>query len=217
MSNKKKIYIGLGAVLLALVIFGILNNPDRKAAKIDTELEQILSEINSTMLEVRSDIVANQSCFGDESLQEGIYAECVINIRNIQDTFKNADNENLGKLEKYYQENENRLDESTRVMIENNLKLYKSNSYSELMGAYDRYFTANIEWHKFFRDVIAVRGVDSISEGDNFVRIKALAQEVTDSEENLQLKTSAFSDYLHESFDKEFVEALTNYAESLKK
>ncbi len=31
MSNKKKIFIGLGIVLLALVIFGIYNNPDRKA------------------------------------------------------------------------------------------------------------------------------------------------------------------------------------------
>lgn len=31
MSNKKKIFIGLGIVILALVIFGIYNNPDRKA------------------------------------------------------------------------------------------------------------------------------------------------------------------------------------------
>ena len=30
MSNKKKIFIGLGIVILALVIFGIYNNPDRK-------------------------------------------------------------------------------------------------------------------------------------------------------------------------------------------
>lgn len=30
MSNKKKIFIGLGVVILALVIFGIYNNPDRK-------------------------------------------------------------------------------------------------------------------------------------------------------------------------------------------
>ena len=89
-------------------------------------------------------------------------------------------------------------------------------SYTNLMGAYDRYFTANIEWHKFFRDVIAVSGIDSIEEGNNFVLIKSLAQEVVDSEENLQLKTNAFSDYLYENFDKEFVEELTNYAESLK-
>ena len=30
MSNKKKIFIGLGIVILGLVIFGIYNNPDRK-------------------------------------------------------------------------------------------------------------------------------------------------------------------------------------------
>lgn len=32
MSNKKKIFIGLGIVILAVVIFGIYNNPDRKTS-----------------------------------------------------------------------------------------------------------------------------------------------------------------------------------------
>ncbi|MDD5145220.1 MAG: hypothetical protein PHW72_03815, partial [Candidatus Pacebacteria bacterium] len=159
--------------------------------------------------------VVNQSCFGDESLQEGISEECIVNLRNIQETFRNTDKENFGKLEKYYQENEAGLDEGTRLMVTNSLQLYGSDPYSNLADAYDRYFTANIEWHKFFRDVVSIKGVDNMTEGE-LMSAQPLAQEVIDAEESLQLETNNFRDYLYENFDKEFVEALVGQVESLK-
>lgn len=47
MSNKKKIFIGLGIVILALVILGIYNNPDRKTGftpQQETYLESLSGE-----------------------------------------------------------------------------------------------------------------------------------------------------------------------------
>lgn len=217
MSNKKKIFIGLGAVLLILVIFGIYNNPDRKTQKVNAELEQIIAATNSTMQEVRQVILDNKICFEDESLkQSGKSAECVTNLRNIQTTFKTADKENLGKLETYYQANQSNLDENTKKMIDGSLRLYKSGAYSELMIAYDQYFTAYIEWHKYFRDYVGIKGVDNMT-SEEIMRAKTLAQDVVTAEDNLKLKTNAFNDFVQENFDKEFIDALSAYTESLKK
>jgi len=217
MSNKKKIFIGLGVVLLALIIFGIYNNPDREANQVNAELEQIITATNSTMQEVRQVVLDNKICFEDESLQQsGKSAECVTNLRNIQSTFRTADKENLGKLDAYYQANQSNLDDSTKKMIDGSLRLYKSNAYSDLMGAYDQYFTAYIEWHKYFRDYVGIKGVDNMT-SEEIMRAKTLAQDVVTAEDNLKLKTNAFNDFLQENFDKEFIEALTNYAQGLKK
>jgi hypothetical protein len=217
MSNKKKIFIGLGVVLLALIIFGIYNNPDRKTNKVNAELEQIITATNSTMQEVRQVVLDNKICFEDESLQQsGKSAECVTNLRNIQSTFRTADKENLGKLDAYYQANQSNLDDSTKKMIDGSLRLYKSNAYSDLMGAYDQYFAAYIEWHKYFRDYVGIKGVDNMT-SEEIMRAKTLAQDVVTAEDNLKLKTNAFNDFLQENFDKEFIEALTNYAQGLKK
>jgi len=217
MSNKKKIFIGLGVVLLALIVFGIYNNPDRKVNKVNAELEQIIIATNATMQEVRQVVLDNKICFEDESLQQsGKSAECVTNLRNIQSTFRTADKENLGKLEAYYQANQSNLDDSTKKMIDGSLRLYKSNAYSDLMGAYDQYFTAYIEWHKYFRDYVGIKGVDNMT-SEEIMRAKTLAQDVVTAEDNLKLKTNAFNDFLQENFDKEFIDALTAYTESLKK
>ena len=215
MSNRKKIFTGLGIALLILTVFGTYNNPDRKSAETDSELEAILVAANSTMQEIRNDVKENQSCFGDESLQNGTWSECVIILRNIQENFRSADRENIEKLEKYYQENQSVLDNETKSMVENSLRLYRSDSYTDLVNAYDRYFTANIEWHKFFRDVIGIKGVDNMTD-EELMSTQPLAQEVVSAKENLQLKTNTFPNYLHENFDKEFVQPLTSYAENPK-
>jgi hypothetical protein len=217
MSNKKKIFTGLGIVILALIAFGIYNNPDRKVSKVNAELEQIITATNSRMQEVRQFVLDNKICFEDESLkQSGKSAECVINLRNIQSTFRTADKENLGKLEAYYQANQSNLDESTKKMIDGSLRLYKSNAYSNLMSAYDQYFTAYIEWHKYFRDYVGIKDVDNMT-SEEIMRAKTLAQDVVTAEDNLKLKINAFNDFLQENFDKEFIDALTAYTESLKK
>ena len=217
MSNKKKIFIGLGVVLLSLIVFGIYNNPDREDNQVNAELEQIITATNSTMQEVRQVVLDNKICFEDESLQQsGKSAECVTNLRNIQSTFRTADKENLGKLDAYYQANQSNLDDSTKKMIDGSLRLYKSNAYSDLMGAYDQYFAAYIEWHKYFRDYVGIKGVDNMT-SEEIMRAKTLAQDVVTAEDNLKLKTNAFNDFLQENFDKEFIEALTNYAQGLKK
>lgn len=216
MSNKKKIFIGLGIILLGLVIFGIYNNPDRKINKVNAELEQIITATNSTMQEVRQVILDNKICFEDESLQQsGKSAECVTNLRNIQTTFRTADKENLGKLEAYYQANQSSLDDSTKKMIDGSLRLYKSGAYSNLMNAYDQYFSAYIEWHKYFRDYVGIKDVDNMT-SEEILMAKTLAQNVVTAEDNLKLNTNTFNDFLQENFDKEFIEALTNYTQSLK-
>jgi len=216
MFNKVQVrWIMLVAVIL-LVGFGIYLNPDRRIRKVNAELERIMTSMNSTMLEIRDDVATNQSCFEDESLQNGASAGCVISLRAIQETLRNTDKENMGKLEKYYQDNKAELDDATKSMINNSLRLYQSNSYSDLLDAYDRYFTANIKWHTFFRDVVGIKGVDNMTNTE-LMNTKSLAQEVVSAEENLKLKTNTFSDYLHTNFDKEFVQSLTKYVESLKK
>lgn len=212
MSNKKKIFIGLGVILLALIVFGIYNNPDRKIDKANAELSAIMSSMNSTMQQVKLDVTNNKICFSDESLKiNGKSAECVTNLRDIQSTFRTADKANLGKLETYYQANQSSLDADTQKMIENSLKLYKSDAYTNLMAAYDQYFSAYIEWHKYFRDYVGIKGVDNMTSTE-IMKAKTLAQDVVSAEENLKLKANAFNDYLQENFDKDFIDALSAYS-----
>lgn len=202
----------MGVVLLALIVFGIYNNPDRKIDKANAELSAIMSSMNSTMLQVKQDITNNKICFEDESLkQSGKSAECVTNLRDIQGTFRTADKANLGKLETYYQANQSSLDADTQKMIENSLKLYKSDAYTNLMVAYDQYFSAYIEWHKYFRDYVGIKGVDNMTSAE-IMKAKTLAQDVVSAEESLKLKANAFNDYLQENFDKDFIDALSAYS-----
>jgi len=217
---KGKIKWIIGVVILLLVIWGIYQNPDRKVERINAELEQIIAATNSTMQEIRQVVLDNKICFEDESLQQsGKSAECVTNLRNIQTTLKTADKENkenLGKLEAYYQVNQLNLDDNTKKMIDGSLRLYKSNAHSDLMSAYDQYFTAYIEWHKYFRDYVGIKGVDNMT-SEEIMRAIILAHDVVTAEDNLKLKKNVFNDFLQENFDKEFIDALTAYIESLKK
>src|SRR3989338_6649522 len=145
------------------------------------------------------------------------FARCFPSItQKNQKTLKKADKENLGKLETYYQANQSNLDDNTKKMIDGSLRLYKSSAYSDLMNAYDQYFTAYIEWHKYFRDYVGIKGVDNMT-SEEIMRAKTLAQDVVTAEDNLKLKTNAFNDFLQENFDKEFIDSLTAYTESLKK
>jgi allophanate hydrolase subunit 1 len=211
-KEKKKIkieWIVVGIILL-LVAFGIYNKTDKQVTK-DAELQ----DMNSALVEVVQAAQENQVCFEDESLQQNQSAECVIKLRQIQDIFRTTDKKNVTKLEAYYNKNKSVLDEKTKEMIENSLRLYKSESYSDLMSAYDQFFSAYIEWHKYFRDYVGIRGVDNLSE-DEIMQAKYLAEDVVEAEKNLELKKNAFNDYMHKNFDRELIDALTNYAESLK-
>ena len=114
-------WIAVGGLVL-LVAFGIYNNPDRKAAKIDSELQEIFSAMNSTLQNVAQAAVENQTCFRDDSLRGGS-AECVINLRDIQNTFRSADNENVAKLDAYYPKKKTVIDEQTKKMIEDSWRL----------------------------------------------------------------------------------------------
>ncbi|MCX6743158.1 MAG: hypothetical protein NT116_02885 [Candidatus Parcubacteria bacterium] len=113
-------------------------------------------------------------------------------------------------MEAYYQANQSNLDKDTKNTIENSLKLYKSDAYSNLMGAYDQYFSAYIEWHKYFRDY-SIKGVDNMT-SEEIMKAKILAQDVVSTEESLKLKTNSFDDYLHENFSQEFISAITQLA-----
>jgi len=200
--NKRYLIIG-GVVfaLVALTAWGVYRNPER-------QLEPVMNLINATNQEMRGFLIANQTCFGDESLKNRESAKCVVELQKIRDYFQTQDKENIAKLEIYFQENGSRLDNDTRSVIENSLKLNKSQAYADLGLAYDQYFGAYIEWHKYFRDVVGIKGVDNMTT-EELMRTKTLAQNVVDAEENLQLKINALSDYLRENFDKEFVDAVS--------
>lgn len=200
--------------LALLVAFGIYNNPDRKTAQVDAELQEIFTAMDSTLQEVAKTATENKTCFEDESLTEES-AECVINLRDIQSTFRTVDKENVVKLETYFETNQASLDEQTKKMIRDSLRLYKSDAYSALMTSYDNFFTTYIEWHKYFRDYVGVKGVDGMN-SEELMQAHYLAEDIVEAEENLELKKNAFSDYLRENFDKEFVDALNAYATGLK-
>ena len=204
-------WILIGALVL-LVVFGIYANPDRKNEKINAELAGIMTSMNATMQQVRQDITNNKTCFGDESIKNGGSTDCVINLRNIQETFRTADKTNLGKLETYYQANQSSLDPDTQKMIENTLKLYKSDAYANLMAAYDQYFGVYIEWHKYFRDYVNTKGVDNMTSAE-IMKAHTLALDIQSAETDLKLKNNAFNDYLQENFDKSFIDALSAYSQ----
>lgn len=206
--------IALSALGLLIILFAILSiwlRSDR-----DSGLEKILGAMSVTAQQVRNDILENKTCFEDESLQNGKSDECITNIRKIQNTFRTTDKENLDKLESYYQTNQPDLNSDEKKMVEDSLRLYKSTAYSDLMNAYDQYFSAYIEWHKYFRDYVGIKGVDNLTSEETMMA-RDRAQVVVSTEENLQLKVNAFKDFTNENFDKEFIDALSAYSESLKK
>jgi hypothetical protein len=208
MNTKKKILGGLGLVFLFLIILGIYNNPDRKTKKINAELEQISNSMNLAMQRTKQSIAENEACFSDESLKTGKSAECVMNIRNIQENFKATDEENIARLETYYQNNQSSISDDNKDMIENSLRLYKSKYYSSFVNAYNQYFNSFIEWHKYYRDYVEIKGVDNLTSIE-IMRAKTLAQNILTAEEDLKLKVSAFSDYINENFSNEFVSGMT--------
>lgn len=208
MNTKRKILTSLGIGLITLVIFGIFNNPDKKNEKMRIELEQIITSINIATREVNKSIAENEACFGDESIKNDKSADCVINIRNIQDTFKITNETNIANLQTFYQTNQSNFDNITKDFIENNLRLYKSEPYSNSIEAYDQYFSAYIKWHKYFRDYIGIKGLDNMT-SEEIMMAKTLAQNILSNDENLKLKTTTFSDYLNENFSKEFVQSMT--------
>lgn len=196
------------SVVVALILVGIYLNHNTKTEKANTELQQIMAEMSSSSKEIKEKIAENETCFKDESLKEGKSAECVVSIVALQSSYKLAGKANVEVLEKYYQENQSTLDANTKQMIENNLKLYKSESYSALLVAYDKYFQAYINWHKYFRDYVGIKGLDNLTSAE-LMKVKPLAQDVVSTDEDLKLKTNAFSDYLHQNFSDEFISSLS--------
>lgn len=214
LKEHKWRWIIIGAIVL-LVVYGIYANPDRKTQKVNAQLAEIMTDMNSTMLQVKQEITDNKTCFSDDSLKNGGSADCVTNLRNIQETFRTTDQANFSKLENYYQANATSLDSDTKSFIENSLKLYQSDAYKSLMSAYDQYFSAYIDWHKYFRDYVDIKGVDNMT-SDEIMRAHTLAQSIVSAEDNLKIKNNEFNDYLQENFDKNFRDALAEYAASLK-
>ena len=213
LKKIKAIWI-VGIIILLFVVWGVYKNPDRKIDKANAELGQLIEASNSTMQKVLL-AITNKDCFGDESIKNGKSGECVIIIRNIQDTFKTADKENLSKLETFYTTNQSSLDEETKTFIENNIKLSKSDAYANLMNAYDKYFTVYIAWHKYFRDIVGIKGVDNMNDKE-LMQAHYLAQDLVKAEEDLKTSQNKFSDYLHENFSKDFIDILNNYSKNLK-
>ena len=199
---KNKFVIGglVALGFLALIAWGFYNNPER-------QLEPVMELMSATTQELRSFLIENKTCFEDSSIQNGESTKCVSELQKIRNYFNTVDKENISKLQIFFEENGSRLEDENRLIIENSLKLNTSPAYKDLGLAYDQYFGAYIEWHKFFRDVVGLKGVDNMSD-EELMRTKTLAQDVVTAEENLQLKVNALSDYLRENFDKEFIEAV---------
>jgi len=198
LKKIKPIWI-IDVILLLLVVWGIYKNPDSKIDTVNAELSQLIEASNSTMQEVVLAISNNKDCFGDESIKKGKSGYCIITIRNIQDTFRTArtaEKENLSKLEAFYSANQLSLDEETKTFIDNNLKLSKSDAYANLMNAYDKYFTVYIAWHKYFRDIVGIKGVDNMNDTES-MQAHYLAQDLVKAEEEMKTAQNKFFDYLH--------------------
>ncbi|MFA7170083.1 MAG: hypothetical protein WC178_04510 [Candidatus Paceibacterota bacterium] len=205
-SRKKRIiYVAIALVILFYAQMFLTAKKD--VAETSDELNQIYALMTSTTLQLKQSIAENETCFNDESLESGISADCVINIRKIQDNFRNDEKTNMSRLEGYYQANQATLNTGNQQMIEKYLKLYRAGAYSSLMGAYDQYFSAYIEWHKYFRDYVGIKGVDNMTT-EEIMKAQTLAKDVVTAEEDLKLKTNAFKDYLYENFDQSFISAV---------
>lgn len=215
-SFIKKIRLSwiIAFLFLLLVGYGIYNNPDRGAAPIDPELQQIIDDMESNASSAKDLMREAESCFYDESLEEGKSDWCVSKISSFLNTFKDGDEPYLQRLEEYKKHNASELDSQTMKYIDDNLTLYRSNAYTDVNKSLKEYLEVTLEWHEYWRDVVTVKGPDNMSEQELF-ELKRIAEDLTNAEEVVNRKAEAFNSYLDNEYGSEFTEQLYSHVESL--
>lgn len=201
--------------IVIIVVYGIYANPDRKAENANAQLAEIMTNINSKTQEVRQDVSDNQVCFSGGLLKTEESAGCVTSLRNIQEIFRTTDQAEITKLKNYYQANADFLDQDTKSFIENSLKLYQSDANKNLTSAYYQYFSAYINWHKYFSNHVDIKSIDNMTSNE-IIQAHTLAQSIVSAKNNLKLKNNKFNDYIQENFDKNFRDTVAEYVASLK-
>lgn len=207
--NIKKIIINIICVLAVLfvinfiigifiVVFSDSGNNSKE------EINDIFGSSIETQTEIRNLMVENQDCFNDESLENNRSNKCVIALMKMRNIVNIDEKENMEELKNYYNKNKSSLDTDTQLIIEENIKLCDSEYYNNYTNSLNRFLSAYMAWHKYFRDYVGIKGVDNMT-SDEIMQSKTLAQEVLDSEEVFQLNGNILTDYLYENFSKEFI------------
>lgn len=182
---------------------------NQDSVKVDVEYQEILADNISKTEELTLILTENTDCFDDEALSNGISAKCAVNLEKARNILNTEDALLLERLTLYYKENKASLDAISKKVIEDSIKLYNSEKYNTSMTAMDEYLVAYIEWHEYFRDFVNLKGVDNMTE-EEIMRAKTLAENIVNTEENLQLKKTDLRTYMNQNFDEDFLKFFTH-------
>lgn len=208
--NKIKNVHILVIIIVIIIGYGIYNNPDRKIDKTRSELESLFASSFSIVQEMTTSMYQNKNCFSLESLEDLNSENCIIVIENAQNNFKKLNAESLKNFQDFYDSKKDDLDDETKKIIENALTLYKSESYINLLSAYDKFFTSAVDLHKAL-----AKGVDNMTSSEK-AKFKSIAENFDIQASDLRSATISYNEYLNKNFDADFVKMINEAGQSIK-
>src|SRR3989344_3233161 len=217
MNNKKKIFIGLGVVLLALIVFGIYNNPDRKLnSAFDTY--QNISESETIRKEELKTLQSQYAkCFVPEDADIATF--CLDGIPKIN-VLVSKEPELLLSLQSLYNKNKNDLDDENRIFLENNIKLLSSKEYQDVYKGTIDVLDAYVDFYVYLNGEYDTSKInDSMSQdekieilshviADRNFKSDLVVKNLTDLSDNLELKKEVLKRYVRANYSEDFAKAM---------
>lgn len=214
MSTKKKIFIGLGVVLLVLVIFGIYSNPDRKTNSAFADYQKLIEQEAIRKSELQGLSTQYINCFASPSKE--IIETCLVGIAKIKPLVA-QETEVITKLNSFYNANKAVLEGENKLFLENNIKLVNSKEYQDVLKGTIDVLDAHTDFYTYLNEEVDTTELDEDISQDEKIKIVSrliadrnfksdlVVKNLTDLSENLDLKKELLQRYIRANYSEEFI------------
>ncbi|HYC79957.1 MAG TPA: hypothetical protein VEC17_02935 [Candidatus Binatia bacterium] len=202
----KKIKWVILAGVLILVAWGIYQNPDRRTDR--TELEAIFTDSQQMRSDIQADVSQIQDCFTDNEIEVdlAITTKCLNGLTSV---IVKVDNEKIivYRLEEYHKSHKEDLDNETKKIVEDSIKLNNSAEYKAVLAATKSFYDAHIDYYTFLQNNLQDKTVDDLSESE-LLNLVAIGNRTESTWQEVQNKQTVFKNYVLQNYGQEFLDYL---------
>lgn len=207
----------IGGIIALFVIYGIVNNPDRKLSSVFDDYQNISESEIARKTELKNLQSQYAECFVPENADVVIF--CLEGLPKIK-ALVSKESELLLSLQSLYDRSKKDLDVESRIFLENNIKLISSKEYQDVYKGTIDVLDAYVDFYVYLNGEYDTSKInDSMSQDEkieilshviadrNFKR-DLVVRNLTDLSGNLELKKEVLKRYVRANYSEDFTKAI---------
>lgn len=215
-KKLKPVWI-IGGIIIVLVVYGIVNNPDRKVSSAFNAYQNISENEILRKTELKNLQSQYEECFIPENADIATF--CLEGLPKIK-ALVSKEPELLLSLQSLYDKSKNDIDDESKIFLANNINLLSSKEYQDVYKGTVDVLDAYVDFYTYLNGEYDTSKIDDSMSQDEKIEILShviadrnfkgdlVVKNLTDLSDNLELKKEMLERYVKANYSEDFIKAM---------